>query len=171
MFVCNFLLIKSSLWSTNVFFCFCFFVHKEMQSQMEASKLIEFDIQFSTVSFKILFCFYLRINKHTWTIKGAWTLLGFWAVDKSGRTELSQEMACFPFEEPVFSVICLINPRVSCYCTPPAIWLSRQNPAGHSPTQYVWPDIQKAVGCLPVERQILHIKVSLKPIGGHSAWS
>lgn len=103
-FVCNFLLIKSSLWSTNVFF-FCVCIRK--CSQMEASKLIEFDIQFSTVSFKIwhfhslssrnfLFCFYLRIKKHTWTIKGAWTLLGFWAVDKSGRTEFHRRWPVSP---------------------------------------------------------------------------
>lgn len=80
------------------------------------------------------------------------------------QTVPSQETACFPTEEAVISVSRLINPRVSCYCTLPAIWPSRENPAGHSSTQCVQPDTLKAVGCLPVERQILYLKVGWKPL-------
>lgn len=86
------------------------------------------------------------------------------------QTVPSQETACFPTEEAVISVSRLINPWVSRYCTLPAIWPSQQNPAGHSSTQQVLPDTLKAVGCLPVERQILHFMVGLKPIDALLPW-
>lgn len=78
----------------------------------------------------------------------------------------SQEMACFPAEEAVISVSRLINPRVSCFCTLPAIWLSQQNPAGHSSSQRSLPDALKAVGCPPVEKQIVQIEVGTVEVKG-----
>lgn len=108
------------------------------------------------------FEFLLKFVGNFLNIQGA----SFWDADKEDsqaeEAVPSQEMACFPAEEAVISVSRLINPWVSCYCTLPAIWSSRQNPAGHSSTQYALPDTLKAVGCLPVERQILHVKVGLK---------
>lgn len=75
-------------------------------------------------------------------------------------------MACFNAEEAVISVSRLINPRVSRFCTLPAIWLSQQNPAGHSSTQRALPDTLKAVGCPPVEKQIVQIEVGRVEVKG-----
>lgn len=111
-------------------------------------------LNFSRNLFEIFLIFKVHLSE-TWTRRTVRT-------EEAGP---SQEMACFPAEEAVISVSRLINPRVSCYCTLPAIWSSRQIPAGHSSTQYALPDTLKAVGCLPVERQILHVKVGLRHPG------
>lgn len=99
-------------------------------------------------------------------VKATWSLS---AVDKEDsqaeQTAPVQETACFLTEEAVISMSRLINPWVSCYCTLPAIWRSQQNPAGHSSTLHGLPGTLKAVGCPPVERQILQFKVGSKRIG------
>lgn len=110
----------------------------------------------------VIGCILLRSTEQRSALLGARTFLGLSAVDKEDsqaeQTVPSQETACFPTKEAVITVSHLINPRVSCYCTLPAIWPSQQNPAGHSSTPHALPDTLKAVGCLPVERQILNDK-------------
>jgi len=63
-----------------------------------------------------------------------------------------------PTVEAVIAALRLTKPRARCYCTLPAIWPPRQNPAGRSATRHVLPDTVKVVGCLPAERQKLHVK-------------
>lgn len=123
----------------------------------------------SSFSLSLSFYMWLQPGNFSWNLFEIFLIFKVHISETGTRRTVRRKKQCLhrrwpvsPAEEAVISVSRLINPRVSCYCTLPAICSSRQNPAGHSSTQYAQPDSPKAVGCLPVERQILHVKVGLK---------
>ena len=99
-----------------------------------------------------------------WTPECAHSSPGFTAGNegdsRAEQTPSSRETACVPGVEAVISVSCLINPWERRHRAVPAIWPSPPSPAGCPPAPRAPPGARKAVGCPPVERQILQWRLS-----------